>query len=116
MEYLNDTTLKEKHTTNIFLNISNSFDSIKDNINITNLIIQGNITSLITNIDNENFMREEYNKKYQISTLSNQNKQNSTFIEIGDCEDLLKSKYNINEIEELIIFKIENFFEGFNIL
>ena len=61
-------------------------------------------------------MKEEYNKNYQISTLLNQNKHNSSFIELGNCEDLLKSEYNINSTEELIIFKIENFFEGFNIL
>jgi len=115
MVYLNGSTLNEKDTKDIFINITNFIESIKDDINITNLILKGDITSLLTNIDNENFMKEEYNRKYQISTLPNQNKQNSSFIELGDCEILLRSEYNINSTEELIIFKIENFFVGFNI-
>lgn len=115
IKYLTDSTLNEKHTINIILNITDSLEAIKDDINITNLILEGDITSLLSNIDNENFMMEEYNKKYHISTLTNQNKQNSSFIELGDCEDLLKSEYNINPTEDLIIFKKENFFEGFNI-
>ena len=115
IKYLTDSTLNEKHTINIILNITDSLEAIKDDINITNLILEGEIASLLSNIDNENFMMEEYNKKYHISTLTNQNKQNSSFIELGDCEDLLKSEHNINPTEDLIIFKVENFFEGFNI-
>ena len=115
IKYLIDSTFNEKDTTDIFLNITDFFEPIRDDINITNLILKGDITSLFSIIENENFMKEIYNKKYQISTLPNQNKQNSSFIELGDCEDLLKSQYNINATEELIIFKIENFFEGFNI-
>ena len=86
-----------------------------DDINITKIILNGDITSLLANINDENFFKIEGNKKYQISTLSNQYRQNSSIIDLGSCEELLKSKYNIIGKEELIIFKIENSFEGFNI-
>ena len=86
-----------------------------DDINITKIILNGDITSLLANINDENFFKIEDNKKYQISTLSNQYRQNSSIIDLGYCEELLKSKYNIIGKEELIIFKIENNFEGFNI-
>ena len=97
------------------------FSSLKINIfeekdfNVTKIILSGDITSLLPNIWFQNFYKEADNKKYQISTLSNQYKQNSSIIDLGDCEDLLRSKYNIHEYEEFIIFKIENMFEGFNI-
>ena len=88
---------------------------INENINMTKKILEGDISSLLLNNELESFYEEIDNKKYQISTLSNQSKQNLSFIDLGYCETLLKSENNINITEELIIFKIENKFEGIKI-
>mgnify|MGYP002626427099 CR=1 FL=1 len=90
-----------------------------ENINITQInetikqILEGNITSLLANIDHENFFKKIDNKKYLISTLSNQ-EQNLSFIDLGDCETKLKNK-NDNITEELIIYKIETIYDGIKI-
>ena len=64
IKYLIDSTFNEKDTTDIFLNITDFFEPIRDDINITNLILKGDITSLFSIIENENFMKEKYKKKY----------------------------------------------------
>ena len=113
-------TIKENNIPLIedsYLDFSSTINNLIEgkDLNMTKIILTGDITSLLTNIESQNFFKEEENKKYQISTLSNQYKQNSSIIDLGDCEDSLRSKYDINENEELIIFKIENIFKGFNI-
>ena len=101
-------------------NIENSLDittiNISKSINLTKLILEGDITSLLNNIENEIFIKKIDNMMYYISTLTNQNKQNSSFIDLGDCESLLKTEYDIKDINKgIFIFKKENFFEGINI-
>jgi len=62
------------------------------------LILYGNnITYQITSTYNQ--LNDEYN--------------NITVINIGECEKLLKEKYNIKNDENLIIFKVDYFLEGF---
>ena len=54
------------------------------------------------------FSKIIYNETYQISLLSDKNVyDNLTFIDIQDCENVLKQKNDINPNEELILFKIE---------
>ena len=51
---------------------------------------------------------------YQITTSENQkNKENKNIssIELGECENILKEVYNINESIPLIILKIDYFSE-----
>ena len=85
-------------------------------MNLTEEIINGGLISLLKKINEENIIKIENNKIYYISTLSNQNKEiNSTFIDLGNCEDILKINNNINLTEELIIFKIENYINGITI-
>ena len=97
----------------------NNINNNSENINITQMdetikqILEGNITSLLTNIDHENFFKKIDNKKYLISTLSNQ-EQNLSFIDLGDCETKLKNETD-NITEELIIYKIETIYDGFKI-
>ena len=55
------------------------------------------------------------NRKYFISTLSNQIDNNSSFIDLGNCSNKLKSQNVINDTEELVIIKIEDKIEGINI-
>ena len=75
--------------------------SLEDNkiINLSEEILKGGLSSLLYNIDNENFVKIENNKKYQVSTLSNQNKdKNSSFIDLGNCEYILKRNLKLRII------------------
>ena len=57
-----------------------------------------------------------FNITYQFTTLSNKNiYDNLTYIDIQDCENFLKKQNDIDENEELIMFKIEYFLEEFKI-
>ena len=112
IKYSTDFMIDENNSSILIPKESHSYEVSKENINLTNIILKGDITTLLTYIDNEIFIEEVDNKKYQISKLSNQYKQNFSFIDLGECEDLLKSEYNT---EELSIFKIENNILGINI-
>ena len=66
----------------------------------------------------EDLILEEKNIVYQITTSDNQNNKiyyNLSTIKLGKCEQILKDKNNLTENESLIIFKIENHIEGYNI-
>ena len=61
---------------------------------------------------------EDENALYQITTSYNQNNEiyyNLSSIKLGKCEQILKSQNNLTENESLIIFKVEYYFEGYNI-
>ena len=83
-------------------------------------ILNGNLNEVIDDIiTNGNSVTFEDGKdKHQISVLSKNfeedNKNNYTSVYFGDCEELLKDKYNIKG-EELIIYQIEHYVEGINI-
>jgi len=108
-------TVSNNMTTTLKTTISFKSSEINRHINLTKQLLESDIISLFINNDLENFFEEIDNKKYQISTLSNQNKLNLSYIDLGNCETLLKLEYGINNTEELIIFKIENKFEGIKI-
>ena len=62
------------------------------------------------------FSKTLYNETYQLTILSNKNMyENLTYIDIGDCENLLKSYYKINANDDLILFKIEYLIEEYKI-
>jgi len=103
------------NSTDFLLNKSISFEISYEDKYFINLFHSGNIKLLLTNIDNENFMKQINNKKYYISKLSNQEKHNNSIIDIGNCSYLLKVENQINDIEELVLAKIETKFEGINI-
>ena len=81
-------------------------------------ILNGNLDDILQDIvtnDKEIIIKEE-NEVHQISTLSSQGgNKNVSSINFGECESILRNKSNISSDEELIIYKIEHFIEGYNI-
>ena len=85
---------------------------------IRNGIINGNSDILISQLFNgerDNIIKEYSNVKYEIvDTNYNYNDDKDiSVIKLGECENKLKNKYNINKNESLIIFKIDIYIEGF---
>ena len=70
----------------------------------------------ITQLDNEkDLIFKESNFIYSFTNTENQKKIeriNNSAIHFGECEDKLKSKYNISKEESLYILKVEIFIEG----
>ena len=88
--------------------------------NIIDNIMDGSMDNILKNIinNNSNYIIKEEKQIYQISTVSHQkeNTDNSmTVVDLGKCEKVLKKANGIDETEELIIFKINNYIPGFNI-
>ena len=99
-------------------NYQSNEDKINFSQNIINKIMDGTLNELLYSIVNEDniLLVQEENDKYQISTISGQKKlENLTYIDFGECEDLLKTNYSLNKSEELIIYKIEHTVKGINI-
>ena len=85
--------------------------------NIINEIEDGSMNILLINVTNENkidYIIKEKSELYQITSSFNQNNKqyNISTINLGPCEDILKYKYEINQNDTLIIFKIEYYIEG----
>ena len=79
------------------LMVENLINEIKGGL-FKGYLLESNKTDIIKEIDSE---------IYQISTLIGQlNSVNISSINLGACEDLLKSANNINPNEDLVIFKI----------
>ena len=103
-DILND---KLDNDTNFIENINNifsddSFNNILDNIiNGDKDITMSNDETIIqiTSTDNQ-----KNNKNHNISTIN-----------LGECEETLKSIYNINPNKSLLILKIDSFIDGSNI-
>ena len=80
--------------------------------NQTKLIFEAinskNYSKVIENFNGDNILinDEDEDNIYQVSYLSNQI-ENLTKVNIGNCENILKNKYNLNQSEELIIIKKE---------
>ena len=95
-------------------NNSNTFKDYMIN-NIKDEIINGSMNSLIDKIidgEKKDLIKKEENIIYQIVSSENQknNKYNNiSTILLGECENILKSKYNITENKPLLIFKIDYF-------
>ena len=80
-------------------------------------IKNGSIDDILTNIkeNGEDLIINEKDIKYQITTTDNQkNNQNNNIstIYLGECENILKEKYNISSKDSLLIFKIDVKVEG----
>ena len=81
-------------------------------------IMDGTLNGILTKIinENKNIVVEEDDEIYQITTLSNiKDIKNLTSINFGYCENILKSKYGLDEKKELIIYKIDHQKEGYKI-
>ena len=109
IEYLNNTCKIKNNLTQITNKI------LKD---IESQIINGNINDILLGvIDNEkkDIIIKEENTLLEITSSFNQNNKqysNISTIELGECENILKSKYNISEDETLIILKLEIYKKG----
>ena len=86
----------------------------KDDIikNIRDDIINRKLDTLIKNVkeEKEDKIMLEDNTLYQITTSENQNNNiytNISSIKLGECENILKKKYDIDENDTLIILKID---------
>ena len=86
--------------------------SLKENI------INGNLSSLLTNLVNgtkEDLIAEYKDITYQLTTTENQKNgsyNNISTVDLGECEDKLKDVYGINSNISLIILKIDYKMEG----
>ena len=83
-------------------------------------IMDGSMESILINVinNNSNYIVREQNQIYQISSISSQKSNiynNMTIVDLGECESILKKENGLNENDELIILKIDNYIEGFNI-
>ena len=93
--------------------------TVKDEIikNIKNDIINGKLNSLLTNVTNGNkdLIVKSNDTSFQITTTNHQKNNeynNISTLDIGDCEDRLKNIYNIDRDLSLIIFKVDYYKEG----
>ena len=93
--------------------------TIKDEIikTIKMEIISGNLNLLLTNVTEgkEDLLVKTNDTIYQITTTENQKSNeynNISTIDLGECEDILKDKYNIDKNLSLIIFKVDYYKEG----
>ena len=86
------------------------FDQIKENV-------------LNTEFNGENQIIEKQNSNYnficQISTLEDQknnNNENASSIDIGECEDILREKYSLPKNQSLLVIKTDVRNENFTII
>ena len=86
--------------------------------NIETQIMNGTIDELlfsITNNEKKDLIVETNDILYQITSSYNQNNKiynNISILELGDCEKILKEKYNLDDEQDLIILKVEFYQEG----
>ena len=102
------------------MNISNN--EVKETIGqkIIDNIMDGSLDNILDNVinNNTNYIVKEKNQVYQISTVSSQKNtidNTMTIVDLGECENILKKENGLDEDEELIILKIDNYIEGLNI-
>ena len=75
--------------------------------NIIDSIKAGDFKQFMEETNKTQLIKKSDDKTYQLSTLSSQmNNEDIISINFGDCEEKLKNSPNINNNEELIIFKI----------
>ena len=99
----------------------NNVNAESENIIISNIIdgiSEGLIDKLLEQVINEpkkDIIKKVNNTLYQITSSFNQNNKsynNISSIRLGQCENILKEKYNLFPNETLIIFKTEHIEEG----
>ena len=97
--------------------IINQTSEVKDEIInvIKNAILKGNFkfNSIISGESNSLLIKDE-NIAYEITSTNDNNDENnnSSAINLGNCENILKDVYDIDENLPLILFKVEYFVEG----
>ena len=85
---------------------------------IRELISKGELDSILLNKTNENnkgVVIKDESIVYQIVSTENQNnsrKDNISIIELGECENDLRSNHNISKKDSLLIFKMDIYEEG----
>ena len=102
-----------------------SNQDIKVKQNFIDLLINGisnnSSNSFLSDVINENkkdYIIEQNDIIYQITSSYNQKNKvydNISTIDLGECENILKSESNMNEDDNLIILKIDYLMEGLNI-
>ena len=93
------------------LNYQNSNLEDKMINDVQNYIQENNLSP------NESKVFESNNNKYQIAPLGNQNDNENndiSTIDIGECEQKIRKYYCIPDNEELLLFKIDVYKEGYN--
>ena len=103
--------------------ISNQDLEVKQNFinNLINEISNNSSNSFLSDVINENkkdYIIVQNDIIYQITSSENQKNNiydNISTIDLGECEDILKSHYHMNKDDNLIIFKIDYLMEGLNI-
>ena len=99
--------------------INNNSTKYKDEIitSISNAILSGELNPLLLNItqNKEDILIKEDNIIFSITSTDNQNNKeyyNVSTIKLGQCEEELRSYYNISDNETLLMFKVDYFEEG----
>ena len=90
-------------------------ENIKTKEKIIKTIID-EINTLKINEEKKDWIIKDKNITYQITSSNNQLKgeyNNLTTIDLGECQNILKKKYNIKADENLIILKIDYFLDEF---
>ena len=111
---------------NIFIhkNLTKKYKGASNTLKIVNAffddIEKGLMNSLMTDIieKKEDLVVNYLNTNFQLTTIFNQGNNeynNISSLHLGECENILKDKYNISKTEDLIIFKLEYFEEGITI-
>ena len=94
--------------------IDNMIKTIKEQLNST-------LDDLIKNItdgDKKDLLIKAKEAAYQLTTTENQNNNkynNISTIKLGECENILKDKYDIDRNKSLLIFKIDYYMPGLSI-
>ena len=83
-------------------------------LNIKNILLNYDLLSSLIKENKTSKINKKNNLIYSISSLDNQedNKINLTTVDIGECESILRNKYNLEQNEPLFIFKIEYYVDG----
>ena len=119
-ECISNCTIKEMFNQICKKSYKDEDETKKEDISkeIIDNIMNGNLDDILQDLvqnDKEIIIKEE-NEVHQISTLSKQGEnKNVSSLNFGECENILRNKSNISSDEELIIYKIEHFIEGYNI-
>ena len=108
-------------TINLFNNICKlnyRNEDLEDNIlnNFKNDLLSNIYDSFLDDINKNPQMFKISNNIYQLSTLDNQNNNennNISTINFGECENILREQYNIPKNISLLIFKMDAFVESF---
>ena len=103
----------------IYNNDNNNMKEKDDIVSyIRELISKGRLDSILLNKTNENnkgVVIKDESTVYQIVSTENQNnsrEDNISIIELSECENDLRSHYNISKKDSLLIFKMDIYEEG----